>query len=92
MVTSKKNTVSYHKSRLRELLWLMIVKHQPVCPLCKEEFIKNKDLPARGTDNFTEHHLDHNHYNTDTANRVLVHRSCHKGHHTRNNINFWSQF
>ena len=87
-----KSSLSYEKARLKELLWLMILRHQPVCPICKQHFNKDEVLPARGSDQLTEHHLDHNHYNNEPANKVLVHRSCHKGHHTSNNINFWRQF
>lgn len=49
-------------------------------------------LPSRGVDKLTEHHVDGNHFNNMRGNRVLVHRTCHKAHHTRNNINFWRQF
>ena len=80
--------VSYEKSRLKELLWLMIQKHQPTCPLCSKEFLKAEELPSHGVDQLTEHHVDGNHYNNKTANRVLVHRTCHKRHHTKNNIIF----
>jgi len=92
-----KTKVSYEKSRLKELLWMMLQKHQPRCTICGELFSKDTDLPSRGSDQLTEHHLDGNHYNNDLSNRVLVHRSCHKSHHAKDNINsnekkFWRQF
>jgi hypothetical protein len=84
--------VSYEKSRLKELLAYMIEEHQPTCPLCGEQFKLSEVLPSRGSDSLTIHHLDGNHYNNSRGNRVLVHRECHKRHHTKNNINFWSSF
>jgi len=84
--------VSYEKSRLKELLWLMIQKHQPNCAICGEPFKKTDVLPSRGVDQLTEHHIDGNHYNNSLSNRALAVRTCHKRHHTRSNIGFWSQF
>ena len=80
--------VSYEKSRLKELLWLMIQKYQPNCQICGKPFKKSEILPSRGTDQLTEHHIDGNHYNDDLSNRALAVRTCHKRHHTRNNITF----
>ena len=88
----KASSISYEKSRLKDLLWLLIQKFNPRCLLCGELFVKSDILPSRGVDQLTEHHKDGNHYNNDLENRVLVHRECHKRHHTKNNINFWSQF
>ena len=83
---------SYEKSRLKELLWFMILKYQPLCYLCKKEFKLETDLPSRGVDQITEHHKDGCHYNKELSNRALVHRKCHKSHHAKDNILFWSQF
>ena len=91
----KRSSLSYEKSRLKDLLWLMIQRFQPICPMCNKPFVKSDILPSRGSDNLTEHHLDHNHYNNELSNRVLVHRHCHKSHHSRDNINsdsFWKEF
>lgn len=90
--TVVKKSISYEKSRLKELLWLMIQRHQPRCAICGKEFIKEDVLPSRGSDLLTEHHVDCNHQNSDLENRVLVHRTCHKSFHTRSNVNFWNQF
>lgn len=84
--------VSYEKSRLKELLWLMMEKFQPACYICKEQFKKSDVLPSRGVDQLTEHHIDINHYNNDLANRTLAHRTCHKRLHTRHNITFAQMF
>ena len=88
----RKTSTSYEKSRLKELLWLLIQKFQPTCAICGKQFSKEVDLPSRGSDKLTEHHVDGNHYNSDLSNRVLVHRTCHKRHHTKDNLQFWSQF
>lgn len=89
---SRKSSVSYEKSRLKDLLFFLIQKYQPNCVICSKPFVRDEILPSRGSDNLTEHHIDHNHYNSALSNRALAHRTCHKGHHTANNINFWSQF
>lgn len=86
----------YSKSRLHSLLWLMVRKYQPNCCICGEPFTE-VDLPARGTDLLTEHHLDGNHLNSALGNRELAHRRCHKSYHAKDNINneerlFWRQF
>lgn len=54
--------------------------------MCKEKFIYDDVLPARGVDNLTEHHIDGDHMNMSLSNRVLVHRVCHKSFHTKDNI------
>ena len=91
-IVVKKTKVSYEKSRLKELLWLMIEKHQAHCAICHKPFTKETDLPSRGSDQLTEHHKDGQHYNNDLSNRVLVHRTCHKSYHTKDNVNFWGKF
>ena len=87
-----KSNLSYEKARLKELVWSLLQIYQPNCFLCGKPFIKSDVLPSRGTDNLTEHHVDHNHYNNAPENRRMVHRSCHKSHHSGENINFWRQF
>ena len=89
---TRKSSVSYEKSRLKELLFFMVQKHQPDCSLCGSPFRHEDVLPSRGSDRLTEHHADANHYNNDLSNRVLVHRRCHKAYHQKDNINFWRQF
>ncbi len=71
---------------------MMIQVHQPNCILCSKPFVREDVLPSRGVDDLTEHHVDGNHYNNSPENRRLAHRTCHKRHHSRDNINFWSQF
>ena len=88
----RKTKTSYEKSRLKDLLWLLLQKYQPSCYLCNKPFDKDTDLPSRGSDQLTEHHKDGNHYNVSLDNRVLVHRQCHKSFHAKDNINFWRQF
>ena len=78
--------LSQEKARLKYLLWSMIEKHQPTCYICNERFIREDVLPARGVDNLTEHHIDHNHMNMKVENRTFVHRRCHKRHHVKDNI------
>jgi len=85
-------SVSYEKSRLKELLWMMIQIHQPCCFFCNKPFRKSEILPSRGVDQLTEHHIDGNHYNNDPSNRTLAHRTCHKRSESGKNINFWNQF
>ena len=68
----RKTKTSYEKSRLKELLWLLVQKYQPDCFLCGAPFSKDGDLPSRGSDLLTEHHKDGNHYNNDLSNRMLV--------------------
>ncbi|KKM24921.1 hypothetical protein LCGC14_1600150 [marine sediment metagenome] len=88
----KRSSLSHEKSRLKELLWLLIQKYQLTCPICNKPFEKSDILPSRGVDQLTEHHSDHNHQNNALFNRVLTHRVCHKSHHSKNNILFWRQF
>ena len=88
----KRTKTSYEKSRLKELLWFLILTSHPECFICGRPFIKVEDLPSRGSDQITEHHKDGQHYNNDLSNRVLVHRTCHKSYHTKDNVNFWSKF
>lgn len=80
-----KTKTSYNKSRLRDILWTMIQKHQPNCYLCRQAFTVDI-LPARRTDLLTEHHIDGDHSNMKLENRVLVHRECHKRYHVKDNI------
>ena len=84
---TRRSGLSGEKARLKYLLWSMIEKHQPDCYLCKEPFIRDLVLPARGTDLLTEHHIDGNHENMKIGNRVMTHRKCHKAYHTKDNVN-----
>jgi len=86
-VIHRRTNLSNEKARLKYFLWAMIEKYQPNCYMCKEPFIYDDALPPRGTDNLTEHHIDGDHMNMKLENRVLVHRICHKSHHTKDNIN-----
>jgi len=93
----RKTKTSYEKSRLKDLLWLLIQQSQPDCYLCHAPFTKSDVLPSRGSDQLTEHHKDGNHSNNDLSNRVLAHRVCHKRYHVKDNIHsedksFWRQF
>jgi len=76
---------SRQKSRLRYFLLIMLRKHQPNCYLCNKLFTWD-DLPSRGADNLTEHHLDGNHLNSDPKNSVFTHRKCHRAHHVKDNV------
>lgn len=89
---AKKSSLSYDKSRLKDLLWLLITEYQPNCIICNETFVRADILPSRGVDQLTEHHTDLNHFNNERGNRRLAHRKCHKGYHASGNINFWRQF
>ena len=91
-MANKRSSLSHEKARLKDLLWLMLVKYQPTCSLCKQPFARDDVLPSRGSDNLTEHHRDGQHYNNVLSNRVLVHRECHKRHHVKDNINFRNMF
>lgn len=82
----RRTGLSNEKARLKYFLWSMIQKHQPNCWMCKEPFVYNDVLPARGVDNLTEHHKDGDHMNMRLENRCLVHRVCHKSHHVKDNI------
>lgn len=78
---------SQEKQRLKYFLWRMIEKYQPNCIICDKPFVRDEALPSRGTDNLTEHHTDGNHMNMESENCGLVHRRCHKAHHTKDNVN-----
>ena len=80
------SNLSNEKQRLRYFLWQMIQKYEPKCHICHKQFKYADALPARGTDNLTEHHLNGIH-NNDLGNVVLVHRLCHKQYHVKDNIN-----
>lgn len=93
----RKTKTSYAKSRLRDLLILLLQKHQSSCPLCHEPFDPETDVPVRGVDKLTEHHLNGVHEDSRLENRVIVHRTCHKKYHAKDNINskerdFWRNF
>jgi len=85
-VQRRRTNISNEKARLRYFLWMMVRKYQPDCYICHLPFIYDDALPARGTDNLTEHHLDGDHDNMLMENRCLVHRTCHKSFHTKDNI------
>lgn len=87
----RKTKTSYAKSRLRQLLWFFVQKYQPNCCICGKPFTED-DLPTRGIDLLTEHHLNGIHEDDRLENRALAHRRCHKSHHTKDNIGFWGQF
>lgn len=80
------SNTSWQKTHLKELLWTMLQKHQPNCYVCGKPFIYKDIFPIRKTDLLTEHHLDGDHMNMSSSNRVVVHRSCHKAHHTKDNV------
>lgn len=79
--------LSQEKQRLKYLLWRMIEKYQPNCYICNKPFVREDVLPPRGVDQLTEHHIDGDHQNMKPSNCKLVHRRCHKSHHTKDNIN-----
>jgi len=85
-VKHRRTNLSNEKARLKYFLWFMIQKYQPCCYECGEPFIRDDVLPARGTDELTEHHLDGDHQNMKLANRALEHRHCHKQYHIKDNI------
>lgn len=72
--------LSWQKTHLKELLWLLIQKYHPLCYICHKPFTL-ADFPKRVTDLITEHHIDGDHMNMRLENRVLVHRTCHKSYH-----------
>lgn len=78
--------LSHIKSRYRYFFWIMLRKYQPNCYKCGLPFTWD-DLPSRGIDLLTEHHLDGNHLNSAPENSVFEHRACHKSYHTKDNIN-----
>ncbi len=84
---TRRTNLSNEKARLKYFLWFFIQKYQPNCCLCHAPFVYSDILPPRGTDNLTEHHLDGDHQNMRLSNRGLCHRTCHKSHHTKDNIN-----
>ena len=75
------SNLSWQKTHLKELLWLLTQKYQPNCYTCGKPFNLKTDFPKRMTDLVTEHHIDLDHMNMSLDNRVLVHRSCHKSFH-----------
>lgn len=77
--------VSKEKARLRYFVYMLLKKHQPNCYFCGKPFTWD-DLPSRGLDNLTEHHIDGNHINSSPSNSVFSHRNCHKAYHTKDNI------
>jgi len=85
-VKRRRSGLSNEKGRLKYLLWSMIQKYQPNCYMCHQPFVYLDVLPPRGVDNLTEHHIDGDHLNMRLENRTLVHRTCHKSHHTKDNI------
>ena len=80
------SNLSWQKTHLKELLWLLTQKYQPNCYVCGKPFNLKEDFPIRKTDLITEHHIDGEHMNMKLDNRVLVHRRCHKSHHTKDNV------
>ena len=76
---------SRSKARYRFMCWMLLRKYQPNCTICGQAFTES-DLPNRGIDLITEHHLDGNHLNFTLSNREYAHRSCHKRYHVKDNI------
>jgi len=89
---TRKTSISYEKSRLKDIVWQLLLKYHPSCHICKRLFEREDILPSRGSDNLTMHHKDGNHYNNDPDNWSWAHRVCHKSHHSKDNIHFWKQF
>ena len=92
----RKTDTSYVKGRYRTFLLLLLQKYQPFCPICGQP-ITEADLPTRGKDSLTEHHVNGVHEDGRLENRVIVHRRCQKSYHTKDNLNskernFWRQF
>jgi len=92
----RKTDTSYVKGRYRKFFLLLLLKHQPFCPICGQAFTE-ADIPARGKDELTEHHANGVHEDDRLENRVIVHRRCQKSHHTKDNLNsedskFWRMF
>ena len=85
-MTRDKRSIINEWDRLQSLLWLMLLKYQPNCYFCNKPFTLD-DLPNKGVDLLTEHHVDGNHYNDKLSNRVIAHRVCHKRYHVKDNIN-----
>ena len=91
-----KTDTSYQKSRLYEHLRFALDKLQPAgCWFCHQPFTVT-DLPKRGRDKITIHHVDGNHSNNEVSNRVFVHNKCQRKYHVKDNIhkdrNFFKQF
>lgn len=98
MSDKRSKHASAEKTRLRDFLIFLIQKHNVTCYFCHKP-LEAKDIPTRGVDKITEHHLDGDHLNNILSNRELSHRACHKSYHlgiTRNSLSedkrFWSQF
>jgi hypothetical protein len=87
MTKPRRTGLSNEKARLKYFLWYTIQRYQPYCYFCEQLFVYEDILPKRGVDNLTEHHRDGDHMNMNLGNRILVHRYCHKAHHTKDNIN-----
>jgi len=82
----KKSKLSKRKGRLREFLILLLKKYDVRCYFCGEP-ITEEDLPPRGGDKLTIHHLNGNRDDNSVENLVLVHRRCHKAYHLRQTKN-----
>lgn len=81
----RKTDTSYRKARLRYLLIFLLKKYNISCYLCHKP-LGEADIPVRRVDLLTEHHIDGDHENWNTENLTLVHRTCHKSYHTKDNI------
>ena len=95
----RKTDTSYQKSRLYDHLRFALDKLQPYgCWFCHQPFTIT-DLPKRGRDKITVHHVDGNHSNNEVSNKVFVHNKCQRKYHVKDNIHkdrsdkgFWKAF
>jgi predicted HNH restriction endonuclease len=77
----RKKRVYNEKFRLKEILKLLLLKHNEKCYFCGNDF-NNGDF-----EKITIHHIDFNHYNNNLNNLTLSHRNCHKKFHLLKNRN-----
>ena len=79
---AKATSKVYHqKARYREFLILLIQQYDICCFFCCKP-ITEADLPVRKVDSLTIHHKDEDRTNNSPYNLEVVHRGCHKHHHT----------
>jgi hypothetical protein len=76
--------VSSKLERTKFFIKYFVEKYEPKCYFCGEK-INWEDFHVKiskmSKDNWTEHHIDGNHYNDDINNRILSHKTCHHKYH-----------
>ena len=70
--------------RSKQMIKYFVEKNEPRCFFCGDKLdwkVFYRNLSGEKMDDWTEHHINHNHYDNRPENRIMAHRGCHRKHH-----------